>query len=79
MSIFEQVREILTEGLAVQASIVKPESELSKDLGADSIDAMEILSVLEEKFEIVLSEEEAGSVKTVSDLVELITKKTIKN
>lgn len=75
MPILEQVKEILASQLAVKHDAVKPDSKLRDDLGSDSIDALEIISSIEEQFKIDVSEEEATKVKTVADIVDLINQK----
>lgn len=75
MEVIEEVKEVLVSQLAVKPELVKPESKLIDDLGADSLDAMEIVSALEEKFGISVPEGEAASILLVSDIVEIINRK----
>lgn len=70
--VFERVKEMIVEGLSVEAEKVKMESRLSEDLGADSIDAVELIMNIEDEFEIQVSDEEAQNIKTVGDLVKYI-------
>ena len=75
MEIFSQLKEILTRQLALKPELIKLESKLIEDLGADSLDAVEIITAIEEQFEITLSDEEASMVKTVNDLINLVNLK----
>lgn len=75
MAVIDEIREILVKQLAVKPEMVKSDSKLIDDLGADSLDAAEIITELEERFEIELPEEEARGIKTVSELVELVGRK----
>ena len=75
MLTFDGVREVLVEQLAVKPEVVKLESRLVEDLGADSLDVAEIVSALEEKFQININEEEAKKITFIGDVVELINQK----
>ena len=75
MSVFDEVRQILISELAVKAEMVRPESKLSADLGADSMDGLELITVLEETFAIEINDEEASKISVVADIVELISRK----
>lgn len=70
--IFERVKEMIVEALNVPAEKVTLESRLAEDLGADSIDAVELIMNIEDEFNIQVSDEQAQSVKTVGDLVKYI-------
>lgn len=75
MTIFEQVREVMVTELALKPEIVKLQSKLNEDLGADSLDATEIVTALEERFGIDIPDDEAIKVTTVDDIVQLINRK----
>lgn len=75
MVVYERVREILIDQLAVKADLVKLESNLSKDLGADSLDGVQIVSSIEERFDIEIANDEVMAIATVGDLVNLVEKK----
>lgn len=66
---FEKVRDIITETLNCDAVSITPEASLSDDLGADSLDAVELNMALEDAFGIAISDEDLASMKTVSDIV----------
>lgn len=70
--IFERVKEMIIEELNVPAEKVNLESRLAEDLGADSIDAVELIMNIEDEFKIQVSDEQAQSIKTVGDLVKYI-------
>lgn len=77
--LFEKIREILVAQLAVKPELVKPESTLNDDLGSDSLDAAEIIIALEEKFGVKISDDEAIKITTVSEIIELVSKKLPEN
>ena len=72
MSTFEKLKDMLVEKLGVQEDKVTLESEIIKDLGADSLDLVEMLLSLEENFGVTVSDEQTESIKTVKDIVEII-------
>jgi acyl carrier protein len=72
---FEKVRAILAEQLNVKADKIKPESKIVEDLGADSLDVVEMLMSVEDKFSVSVSDEEAVNLKTVGDIVKLLETK----
>ena len=75
---FEKVRAILMEQLNLKEDKIKLESRIVEDLGADSLDVVELLMTMEDKFNVSVSDEEAVNLKTVNDIVTLITKKQSK-
>lgn len=70
--LFEKVRSIISEKLNVDQEEIKMESSIVDDLGADSIDLIELIMNLEEEYGISISDEEAVKLKTVGDVVEFI-------
>jgi len=70
--IFEQVKEVVVEQLNVNPDEVKPESRFVEDLGADSLDVVELVMALEEKFGIEIPDEDAEKIQTVADAVKYI-------
>jgi len=70
--VFEKVREIISEKLNVDPDEIKLESSIVDDLGADSIDLIELIMNLEEEYGISISDEEAVKLKTVGDVVDFI-------
>jgi acyl carrier protein len=70
--IFEKVQEKVAEQLGVDADEVTLESSFIDDLGADSLDIVELLMALEEEFDIEIPDEEAEKLSTVGDVVDYI-------
>ena len=68
-NITEKVTEIIVEQLGVSADQVKPESNLIEDLGADSLDAFELVMAVEEEFGIEVPDEEAEKLRSVGDII----------
>ncbi|MDA7619563.1 acyl carrier protein [Akkermansiaceae bacterium] len=68
-NITEKVTEIIVEQLGVSADQVKPESNLIEDLGADSLDAVELVMAVEEEFGIEVPDEEAEKLRLVGDII----------
>ncbi|MBR6642861.1 MAG: acyl carrier protein [Lachnospiraceae bacterium] len=69
---FEKVKEIIVDTLSCEEDKVTPEASLSEDLGADSLDAVELNMALEEAFAISIPDEELANFKAVSDIVTYI-------
>jgi len=76
MTLFNKIREIVSKQLYVDESGIKPESKLIDDLGADSLDLAELFFILEEKFDIEISDEDAKIILTVGDAVKTIEERT---
>ncbi|NLU53158.1 MAG: acyl carrier protein [Clostridiaceae bacterium] len=70
--VFEKVKEIIVEQLGVDESDVKMESSFIDDLGADSLDIVELIMALEEEFDLEIPDKEAEKITTVGDAVEYI-------
>ncbi len=70
--IFDKVKEIICEELGIEADLVKMEASLSDDLGADSLDAIELIMAVEEKFDVEISDNDAAKIKLVSDMVNFL-------
>ena len=74
--IFQIMRELVAEHFAVEPAEVKMETVFEEDLGADSVDLVELVMAMEEEFEIgETQEEDLGSLKTVGDAVNYIAGK----
>ena len=74
MSTFEKVRGIVVEQLGVEADDVKIDSTFIDDLGADSLDIVELIMAFEEEFNVEIPDEIAEKIKTVKDTVDYIDK-----
>ena len=70
--VYEQVREILVERLDINEAEGTPQASLRDDLKADSLDLVELIMDLEERFGIKISDDEAQSIATVRDAVDFI-------
>ena len=70
--IFDKVKEIIVEQLGVQESAVEMEASFIDDLGADSLDIVELIMALEEEFDIEIPDSDAEKVVAVKDVVEYI-------
>ncbi len=68
----ERVKNIIVEQLGVEADQVKPEAQFVNDLGADSLDTVELIMALEEEFDIEIPDEKAEKIKTVGEAIEYI-------
>ena len=72
MEKLEKVIDIVCEQLVVNKSEVNSESIIIDDLGADSLDVVELVMAIEEEFDIEISDEKAETIKTVGDIVDNI-------
>lgn len=72
MEIFDKVKEIIIEQLGVAEDAVKEDAAFIDDLGADSLDIVELIMALEEEFDIEIPDTEAEKIVTVGDAVEYI-------
>lgn len=74
--VFEKVKEIIVEQLGVDSDDVTLEAAFIDDLGADSLDIVELIMALEEEFDIEIPDEEAEKFPTVGNVVDYIKKHT---
>ncbi len=71
-SIADQIGKIIVEQLGVNEDQVKPEAKFIEDLGADSLDTVELVMALEEKFETEIPDEDAEKLQSVGDVIKFI-------
>ena len=72
MSIEDKVRKIIAEKLSVDLKEVIPEASFVDDLGADSLDLVELIMTMEEEFDIDISDEDAEKLESVKDAIDFI-------
>ena len=72
MSTEERVKKIIVEQLGVKEEDVKPEASFVEDLGADSLDTVELVMALEEEFDIEIPDEEAEKITTVQSAIDYV-------
>jgi len=75
MNVDEKVKDIISEQLGVKKEEIKPESSFIDDLGADSLDTVEVVMALEEEFGIEIPDEDAEKITTVGQSVKYIEDK----
>ena len=73
-ALFNKIKNIITEQLGVAADKIVPEASFTDDLGADSLDVVELVMAFEEEFNIEIDDDSAGKIRTVKDVVEYIEK-----
>jgi len=73
--VFEILKEIIMEKLNVAEDQIKPEARFQEDLGADSLDVVELVMAIEEKFDIEIPDEDAEKIRTVGDAQNYIIEK----
>jgi len=72
-SIEDRVKDIIVDQLGVNADQVTPEAKFVEDLGADSLDTVELVMAFEEEFDIEVPDEEAEKLQAVADVISYIT------
>ena len=72
MAVFEDVRDVVVEQLSVSPDQVKLDSKIIEDLGADSLDVVELVMALEEKFGIEIPDSESEKLVSIKDVVDYI-------
>ncbi|MBI2346496.1 MAG: acyl carrier protein [Deltaproteobacteria bacterium] len=76
MNIERKVHEIIAEQLGIADEDISAAASFTEDLGADSLDLMELVMALEEEFEIEIADEDAERIESVQELIEYIAAKT---
>lgn len=72
MSVLEDLKSLVASNLGLDEEQVKVESHLANDLGADSLDAVELIMEIEDHFNISINEEDAQKLQTVQDILDYI-------
>ncbi len=75
MALIDDIKEVVVEQLSVDAAEVKEDSKFVEDLGADSLDVVELVMALEEKFDIEIPDEEAEKIQTVQNVIDYVESK----
>nr|2EHS_A Chain A, Acyl carrier protein [Aquifex aeolicus VF5]2EHT_A Chain A, Acyl carrier protein [Aquifex aeolicus VF5] len=74
-SLEERVKEIIAEQLGVEKEKITPEAKFVEDLGADSLDVVELIMAFEEEFGIEIPDEDAEKIQTVGDVINYLKEK----
>ena len=69
---FEKIKSVIVEQLGVDESLVTPNASFVDDLGADSLDVVDLIMGIEEEFDIEIADEDAETISTVADAVNYI-------
>ncbi len=75
MATFDDVKDVIVDKLGVDADKVNPEARFVDDLGADSLETVELIMGLEDKFGVTISDEDAENIRTVQAAVDYIENK----
>jgi acyl carrier protein len=75
LATYDKVREVVVDQLGVSEDEVTPDAKFVEDLGADSLDRVELVMRLEEEFDLEIPEDDAMTIQTVADAVRYIEKK----
>jgi len=76
MNVEEKVRNIIVEQLNVDAESVTPDASFIEDLGADSLDIVELVMTMEEEFDLEIPDEDAEKIKSVGDVITYVQNKS---
>ena len=73
--VFDKIKDIIVEQLDVEEDAVTMEASITEDLGADSMDVVDLVMSIEESFDVEIPDEEVENIKTVGDIVKYIENK----
>lgn len=73
--VFDKIKDIIVEQLDVEEDAVTMEASITEDLGADSLDVVDLVMSIEESFDVEIPDEEVENIKTVGDIVKNIENK----
>ncbi len=74
--VFDKLKEIIAEQLSVDEDTITPEANIQEDLGADSLDIVDLIQTIEDEYDISIPDEAVEEIKTVNDIVNYIEKHT---
>lgn len=72
--ILEKLKPILTEGLGIDESKIVPDAKLVEDLGADSLDVVDLIAAAQDEFDIEIKDEDIEEIKTIEDIILCISR-----
>lgn len=72
--ILEKLKPILTEGLGINESQIVPDAKLVEDLGADSLDVVDLIAAAQDEFDIEIKDEDIEEIKTIEDIILCISR-----
>lgn len=75
MTVLERLKKIVVEQLGVDEEQVTPDASITDDLGADSLDRVELVMAIEQEFNIEISDEDAEKIETIQDAVNYVQKR----
>ena len=70
--IFEKVKKLISEQLDVEEDVIKETSSITDDLGADSLDVVDLVMSIEDEFDVEITEDQVENINTVGDIVKYI-------
>ena len=73
--VFDKIKDIIVDQLDVEEDAVTMEASITEDLGADSLDVVDLVMSIEESFDVEIPDEEVENIKTVGDIVKYIENK----
>jgi acyl carrier protein len=74
--VFDKLKEIIVEQLGVEEDVVTLEANIQEDLGADSLDIVDLIQTIEDEYDLSIPDEAVEEIKTVNDIVNYIEKNT---
>ncbi|MCQ2469762.1 MAG: acyl carrier protein [Ruminococcus sp.] len=72
--IFEKLKDIIAEQLSVEPDEISMDSDIQEDLGADSLDVVDLITTIEDEFDLSIPDEAVEEIKTVGDIVNYVEK-----
>ncbi|HRU96666.1 acyl carrier protein [Ruminococcus sp. XPD3002] len=73
---FDKIKELIVEQLGVEEDVVTPEANIQDDLGADSLDIVDLIQTIEDEYDLSIPDEAIEEIKTVNDIVNYVEKNT---
>ena len=73
----EKIRTIIADQLSVEESSIRPETSLTKDLEADSLDFVELIMALEDAFDVKIEEDDTAKISTVQDIMDYLKAQSV--